>query len=220
MRIACSLFALALLVISPSTRAAPCGGFVDVDSDNPALAPFCANVEWIRNRGITLGCAANLYCPNDSVTRVQMAAFMNRLGNALIHRLVIGSQTVGDLDLSSPAVICLTNPESPASYERRAAMVGRVSATSNVAGPSTFVIAPVYSSDGGVTFTQGGGGQAWVTSLGTATWVTAAGVGSAFMSAGATYRFGISVQGVLGTTGLSNVSCGISSDIRPRDIDD
>ena len=85
---------------------------------------------------------------------------------------------------------------------------------------STFVIAPVYSSDGGVTFTQGGGGQAWVTSLGTATWVTAAGVGSAFMSAGATYRFGISVQGVLGTTGLSNVSCGISSDIRPRDIDD
>ena len=34
----------------------------------------------MKNRGITLGCTATLYCPNDYVTRLQMAAFMYRLG--------------------------------------------------------------------------------------------------------------------------------------------
>ncbi len=39
-------------------------------------------MEWIKNRGITLGCnvPGTLYCPNLNVTRLQMAAFMYRLG--------------------------------------------------------------------------------------------------------------------------------------------
>jgi hypothetical protein len=59
--------------------AAPCAGFNDVDTSSP----FCANVEWLKNRGITLGCSANLYCPNDPVTRLQMAAFISRLEMSL-----------------------------------------------------------------------------------------------------------------------------------------
>ena len=66
-----------LLVTSLSALAVPCSGFDDVDP----LSPFCADVTWMKNRGITLGCAANQYCPNDVVTRLQMAAFMHRLGN-------------------------------------------------------------------------------------------------------------------------------------------
>lgn len=70
----------ALLPLVPLTAAAaPCAGFNDVDD----TSSFCPNVTWLKNRAITFGCAANLYCPNDPVTRLQMAAFMNRLGDAL-----------------------------------------------------------------------------------------------------------------------------------------
>ena len=68
-------------VVAPVALAAPCGGFTDVDDTNPAHAPFCDSVEWMKNRGITLGCTSTtLYCPNDPVSRLQMAAFLYRLG--------------------------------------------------------------------------------------------------------------------------------------------
>jgi hypothetical protein len=35
----------------------------------------------MKTYGITKGCTATTFCPNDSVTRLQMAAFMHRLGN-------------------------------------------------------------------------------------------------------------------------------------------
>ena len=60
-----------------SVFAAACAGFVDVDS----ASPFCPSVAWVKSRGITLGCTdASHYCPNDPVTRLQMAAFLYRLG--------------------------------------------------------------------------------------------------------------------------------------------
>ena len=64
---------------SGSAFAAPCAGFVDVDS----ASAFCGNVDWLKNREITLGCTASQYCPDEPVGRLQMAAFMNRLGKAL-----------------------------------------------------------------------------------------------------------------------------------------
>lgn len=68
--------ALGLWLVASVATAAPCAGFNDVlDTD-----PFCPNVAWVRNRGVTQGCAASAYCPNDPVTRLQMAAFLNRLG--------------------------------------------------------------------------------------------------------------------------------------------
>jgi hypothetical protein len=220
MRAPSSLLAILALATSMSALAAPCGGFDDVDSVDPAMAPFCASVDWIKNRSITLGCESNLYCPNDSVSRLQMAAFMKRLGDALIHRLVIRDQVLANLDLTSGAVICMTNPEAPAAYERRAAMSGRVSAASNAAAPSTFGVSLVFTTDDFVTLTQGGGGTAQATSSNATTWVNVAGVSSAPLDAGVTYRFGIHVQAFSGTTGLSGVSCGLSADIRPKDIND
>ena len=70
------LVALLAIVLSPAAFAAPCAGFTDVD----ATSPFCVNVAWMRNRGITLGLTPTLYDPNSPVTRLQMAAFMYRLG--------------------------------------------------------------------------------------------------------------------------------------------
>ena len=34
----------------------------------------------LRTYGITKGCDASQFCPNENVTRLQMAAFMHRLG--------------------------------------------------------------------------------------------------------------------------------------------
>lgn len=73
-RLAVALFATGLAL---PALAAPCAGFTDVDDADP----FCTSVAWMKNRGITLGCTATLYCPGDFVTRLQMAAFMYRLGH-------------------------------------------------------------------------------------------------------------------------------------------
>jgi hypothetical protein len=49
-------------------------------ADVPTSSTFHADIAAIRNAGLTTGCAPNLYCPKDFVTREQMAAFLNRLG--------------------------------------------------------------------------------------------------------------------------------------------
>ena len=49
-------------------------------SDVPTSDPYHADIQAIANVGVTTGCGGGKYCPNDAVTREQMAAFMNRLG--------------------------------------------------------------------------------------------------------------------------------------------
>ncbi len=71
------LAALAIATGSAATlHAAPCAGFTDVEDSDA----FCTSIAWMKNRAITLGCTATLYCPGDFVRRDQMAAFMYRLG--------------------------------------------------------------------------------------------------------------------------------------------
>ena len=76
-RVAVAVLFTALVLGSGPAGAAACAGFLDVDDADP----FCAHVTWIKNRNITLGCTVDLYCPSEAVTRLQMAAFMHRLGN-------------------------------------------------------------------------------------------------------------------------------------------
>jgi hypothetical protein len=47
-------------------------------ADVPCSHPFYADIETIRRNGVTAGCAPGLYCPNDGVTRAQMAIFLLR----------------------------------------------------------------------------------------------------------------------------------------------
>lgn len=49
-------------------------------SDVPTNHPFHADITALRNAGVTGGCSATSYCPDQPVTRGQMAAFLNRLG--------------------------------------------------------------------------------------------------------------------------------------------
>lgn len=96
MRITRLALAAIALAASPLGLAAPCSGFTDVDTSSG----FCADVTWIANRGITLGCAANLYCPSDPVSRLTMAAFLHRLG-AQTYEKFAGTQVTQTTPLAS-----------------------------------------------------------------------------------------------------------------------
>jgi len=52
--------------------AACAGTFADV----PTTHPFCGFIELLANDGITGGCGGLNFCPNDPVTRAQMAVFL------------------------------------------------------------------------------------------------------------------------------------------------
>jgi hypothetical protein len=55
----------------------PCtfpGPFADV----PDTHPFCAWIQQLANDQITAGCGGGKYCPDSSVTRAQMAVFLER----------------------------------------------------------------------------------------------------------------------------------------------
>jgi Polysaccharide lyase 14/S-layer homology domain len=58
----------------------PVGVFTDDDT-----SVFESDIAWLANSGITKGCAATRFCPDDRVTRGQMAAFLHRaLGGLLV----------------------------------------------------------------------------------------------------------------------------------------
>ncbi len=45
------------------------------------FSTFKADIEWVFGEGITVGCSAERYCPDDFVTRGQMASFLARAMN-------------------------------------------------------------------------------------------------------------------------------------------
>ena len=55
------------------------GQFADV----PVGHPFCGFIERLAQDGITRGCTATTYCPDDPVTRAQMAVFLLRAPDLL-----------------------------------------------------------------------------------------------------------------------------------------
>ena len=81
---------LALAFVAYEAAAQFCPGLSPwVFSDVPSTHPFCTDITWMAQRGVTLGCTMidpshRLYCPNDSVSRSQMAAFMHRLGDTIL----------------------------------------------------------------------------------------------------------------------------------------
>ena len=85
--IAGGLLALALASVEAAAQFCP-GLSPWVFTDVPSNHPFCTDITWMAQRGVTLGCVTlnatqRLYCPEQSVRRDQMAAFMHRLGDAV-----------------------------------------------------------------------------------------------------------------------------------------
>jgi hypothetical protein len=70
--------AVFLLVSKDGPGYVPPACTTPVFGDVPASSPFCRWVEELARRGVTGGCAPNLYCPTAAVTREQMAVFLLR----------------------------------------------------------------------------------------------------------------------------------------------
>jgi hypothetical protein len=197
------------LAIAP-VHAQQCVGFADVS----AGSAFCASVEWIKNRGITLGCTANEYCPNQPVLRSQMALFMNRLGTVLTARQLWTEANWGAVDLDGSSVICQTQDYSVTGYPRRALVD---LAFSGLAGGSVEIAADlVLSTNGGSTWTQ-------MTTLGNRgsmpanKWGNVANLANADLNVGQVVRFAVRVSRISGAANLSSSRCNLRVSIESRD---
>ena len=72
--LAISVLAIASIpTVGEAAIVPPSGAFLDDDQN-----PHEASIEAVAAAGITTGCADNAFCPDDNVTRGQMAAFLVR----------------------------------------------------------------------------------------------------------------------------------------------
>jgi hypothetical protein len=147
------------VLIAPASHAAPCSGFTDVDSSSG----FCANVDWMKNRRITDGCSfvPPLYCPNQEVIRVQMAAFMSRLGvRAMTPVVLYNDASGGTLDLDAPpqtlcqtVAFCNSPSCGPFSFPRSLQLTATLTVLTG-AQAAGMDLRLVQSTDDGVTWTS------------------------------------------------------------------
>lgn len=197
---------------SGAAGAQPCAGFNDVDLADP----FCPSVTWIRNRGVTLGCAPTLYCPTALVNRLAMAAFMQRLGAVLTPKVLASEAPLGALDLDFPVVVCATGAVPLGSYPRTAIVdgtFGAVASTSRILS-ATFV----YSTDGG---------SSWITTAqpevraGTTPnqWVAVPVLGSVGVNASANAAFALRVSSSPGAgADVADSNCSLRVLLFDRDV--
>jgi hypothetical protein len=125
-----------------------CDGFADVAGNSP----FCASVSWMKNRAVTLGCGGANYCPDNNVSRLSMAAFMKRLGDALSGTSILRVVSTGALDFATAPVVCQTDPIAAATAPRRAVLdviFAGLAGADNLARVQLMV-----SEDGGTTWTD------------------------------------------------------------------
>jgi Bacterial Ig-like domain (group 3) len=189
----------------------PCGGFSDVDPSSV----FCANVEWLRNRPVTLGCVAGLYCPNEVVFRLQMAAFMNRLGTAAADLVLSMQAQPGAIDLDTSTIVCQTTDFAIVNFPRRAIVDAILSGQG--AADVSFVAEAVVSFDAGSTWAP----LAETAAAGSAAsghWGNVRAAGTRDLDVGQNVRFGLRVSrgGLPGAGGLGASRCNLRTQIGNR----
>ncbi len=185
-------------------------------SDVPTLASYHDAVSWLVTRGVTLGCAAGLYCPNDFVTRAQMALFMNRLGKALSPTHIWLEQQGGALDLTTSPFICQTAAFTP-TFPMRAMLVGAVSLRSNAAFSAR--VDSSASINGGVTWFALPSLMWMRAGASTGEWDTATRWGLLAMNAGTSYRFAIQLLTDTGATSVTDWRCEVMVQFTNRNPD-
>jgi hypothetical protein len=186
-----------------------CAGFNDVAAGDS----LCRNVQWLRNRAVTLGCTATTFCPGEPVQRLQMAAFMNRLGTALTPVVLEVGATPGPWTPGFTPVNCQSAEYTPAGRPAHA----KVTAVLMAKGASTLdVQVDVVQSTNGTSWSAlGGGTRATLTASG---WTGARVIGSSALLAGQPYRFGLRVFQPAGTSvDLSDSRCLVRVVIDNRD---
>ncbi len=181
--------------------------------DVPATATYHNATEWLANRGVTLGCATRLYCPNDFVTRAQMALFMNRLGVALTPELGGMGAQPGPLDIDASPIIC-QGLDFMVPFSMRGTGIGYV--TLQVTGPGSMLasIDLVYSTNSGATWTSLDSmpnlmGSTGVPS-GAVTYFEGSLIGSLNLDSGITYRVGMRITRVAGALDATDSFCKVA----------
>jgi len=69
--------------------------------DVPASSPFCRWIEELARRGVVGGCGGGNYCPNDPITREQMAVFLLRTLDPVLDPPACTTPMFGDVPASS-----------------------------------------------------------------------------------------------------------------------
>ena len=211
-----SAMLLLLVTNAPPARAAPCAGFPDVDT----TSAFCPNVEWIRNRSITLGCLTGGFCPSDPVDRLSMAAFLNRLGTALTPEVVPVFEGTGVVDLdqvrnSAAGTFCKSSVLTYADFPRKA--VVNAHWTGLPAGSAMVFTTIMVSSDGGQTY--GDLAPFGMRDTGDGSWMMTAQTYAMDLAVGESYVFAIGVERAIedaGNVDLSQSRCNLVVTVHNR----
>lgn len=206
--------AAVLLALGAPAFAQACAGFTDVSSGSS----FCENVEWLKNRQITLGCTSTtLYCPNDPVTRLSMAAFMNRLATALTPLTERVEIQGGATDLSTQPVLCQTQDQvitgSPRTFMVWAVFTALGATNENLSIQivrSTNAGAFVHTNQVATLFPLRN-----LVSNNTVLMSSPVDPG-AELAVGATYKFGLRVARTTGAGNLANFHCHLVLEVRNR----
>ena len=101
---AAEVAAVAAEAVEEAVRAPPAPAPVLTFDDVPATHPFAADIAWLAQQGITQGCDNALFCPEDAVTRGQMASFLVRalgLPPATSDRFIDISGSIHEADIMS-----------------------------------------------------------------------------------------------------------------------
>jgi hypothetical protein len=142
-----------VLFSSTDASAAACSPGQSPFGDVPDGAIFCKEALWLRNALVTLGCEdGSVYCPEASVTRGQMALFMNRLAVALTSDVVVAHDQTGfqgDLDTGG-VTTCVAGPYTiPSNQNGRYLSNLLASLSVQTAGASDLSLLSEMNVDGG-----------------------------------------------------------------------
>jgi hypothetical protein len=203
----------ALTIFLTGTIVAGAGTLFD-DVDDTAI--YRDAVEWLVNRAITLGCGGNNYCPNNRVTRAQMAMFMQRLGTALTPTYMQADSGYTSLDPDAGPIVCETSGHTVSDYPQQA--IFNVDISIQAAEAMGFYISPVASTDGGMTYNYIGfsGNFHRGSASAAGEWVSVSTIDWMLLDPTTTYNFAIEVGRVAGTLDATDYRCDIIVTIENR----
>lgn len=187
-----------------------CGGFTDV----AATDGHCNAVEWMRNRGVTTGCTASLYCPTQEVSRAAMALFMNRLGLTLSPALGYTEASGGALPLATQEIACGSQDLSASTYPRQVEL--HYALALQATGALAVGITPMMSRNAGATWEPVTQTRMRAQTL-AAGWRSASGVALVNVAAGDTVRFALALDRESGAATIAATRCRMSTMAQSRD---
>ncbi len=210
-------WAIALLVVAGVLFATGAALASHLFSDVPTSAVYHDAASWLATRAVTLGCATGLFCPDDFVTRAQMALFMNRLGKALSPTYLTVGGGIAPVDPDALPVVCQTADYTP-SFPQRVRVDASV--TLEPAGNMAVLVAVMRSTNGGTSWLEmpPASGTAAGSSV-AGEWFQVGSFGVENIVPGVPNRFGIRVQRWTGTADTTNARCELLVQITNRNPD-